>query len=263
MSFSLPSGEMRHRRDVTGGLPRAPAGRRAAKNATIRWRCAASGRRPRPAPRLSAICSGLLVQGITAVTASLPRRYLKKNCAQLVASKSPAHSGSFCPRAARKSRLRAKDSSVGGCRVDELAAACRQGLPHLGACLAARRIVADLEHLGSAEPDHRQILARMRDRPRDQPRRAGFLLPRAGSQAVAPNPALNPSTRRREAVKCRRTPHGPRRCGPQCGRRQPPPSARCRSHNCGSRARRRFRRRPRGRGSGGPSCPRLGRHWLS
>ena len=60
------------------------------------------GRRPLPALGLSAICFGLLVPRMTAVTAWLPRRYLTKNCAQLVASKSLAHSGSGRPGTARK-----------------------------------------------------------------------------------------------------------------------------------------------------------------
>src|SRR5215472_16846642 len=98
--------------DVYLDETRVEAQRSVSKNATIRCRCAASGRRPWPAPRLSAICWGLLVPGITAVTASLPRRYLRKNWPQLAASKSAAHSGSLCPRTARKSRLRANGRSV-------------------------------------------------------------------------------------------------------------------------------------------------------
>ena len=45
--------------------------------AAPRW--ATSGRRPRPAPRLSSMCSTLLVLGITAVTAPFPSRYFRKN----------------------------------------------------------------------------------------------------------------------------------------------------------------------------------------
>jgi Family of unknown function (DUF5681) len=100
-----------HRRDATVAAW-VDAQRRASKNATIRARCAASGSRPLPAPRLSAICCALLVPGITAVTASLPSRYLRKNWPQLAASKSAAHSGSLCPRTAPKSRLWSKGISV-------------------------------------------------------------------------------------------------------------------------------------------------------
>jgi len=45
---------------------------------------------------------------------------------------------------------------------------------HLGASLSTRGIVADIEDPGGAKPDHRQSLARVRDRARDQLRRAGL-----------------------------------------------------------------------------------------
>src|SRR6185312_16546266 len=61
--------------------------------AIMRARMAASGRRPRAAPRLSVMCSGLLVPGMTAVTVGLASRYLRKNCAQLLQSNSAAQSG--------------------------------------------------------------------------------------------------------------------------------------------------------------------------
>jgi len=105
---------------AAGGREMAPvrrcgrriAQRRPSKKATIRARCAASGRRPLPAPRLSAMCSRLPVPGITEVTASLARRYLRKNWPEVAASKSAAHPGNFCPRTTRKSRLRAKGRSA-------------------------------------------------------------------------------------------------------------------------------------------------------
>src|SRR6185312_14076419 len=56
----------------------------------MRARMAASGRRPRAAPRLSVMCSGLLVPGMTAVTVGLASRYLRKNCAQLFAEQRAA-----------------------------------------------------------------------------------------------------------------------------------------------------------------------------
>ena len=65
-------------------------------------------------------------------------------------------------------------AAIGGCRVDQGSATGHQGLQRFGAGLAVRGIVADLEHLRGAQPDPRQHFARMPDRPRDQPRRAGF-----------------------------------------------------------------------------------------
>src|SRR5262245_32240986 len=49
------------------------------------------------------MCTGFEVPGITAVTRSSPSRYLRKNCAQLLA-KSLAQSGTVLPRTARKRR---------------------------------------------------------------------------------------------------------------------------------------------------------------
>jgi hypothetical protein len=123
--------------------PRAQ--RRASKNATILCRCAASGSRPRPAQRLSAMCSGLLVPGITAVTASLPRRYLRKNWPQLAASKSAAHSSGFCPRSARKSRLRANGRSVN----------CGRGRDHPLLRRAVGERIIDLKKIRLLAPHHR------------------------------------------------------------------------------------------------------------
>ena len=82
---------------------RARSDYRLSRKATIRLRWSGSGRRPRMAPRLSAICAGSEVPGITAVTRSSPSRYLRKNCAQLLA-KSLAQSGTVLPRTARKRR---------------------------------------------------------------------------------------------------------------------------------------------------------------
>jgi len=133
-----------HRRD--GRARRGPrAQRRASKNATILCRCAASGSRPRPAQRLSAMCSGLLVPGITAVTASLPRRYLRKNWPQLAASKSAAHSSGFCPRSARKSRLRANGRSVN----------CGRGRDHPLLRRAVGERVINLKKVRLLAPHHR------------------------------------------------------------------------------------------------------------
>ena len=59
-------------------------------NCRICWRCPASGRRPYPAFKSSAMCCGFLVAGITQVIAGSPIRYLRKSCAQPAASNSAA-----------------------------------------------------------------------------------------------------------------------------------------------------------------------------
>src|ERR1700727_277276 len=59
------------------------------------------------APRLSAMCAGSEVPGMTAVTRSSPSRYLRKNCAQLPA-KPVAQSGIARPRTAWNRRPRPK-----------------------------------------------------------------------------------------------------------------------------------------------------------
>ncbi len=90
---------------------------------------------------------------------------------------------------------------VGGCCIDEFAAPCHQGLQHLGAGLSARGIVADIEDLGGAEPDHRQALARIRDRSCDQPRRAGLLLAQSRQPGRGGEPcasAQQPASRGRQ-----------------------------------------------------------------
>src|SRR5665213_1308777 len=76
----------------------------------LRW--LASGNRPRPALILSARCAGFVVPGITAVTASWPSRNFRKNCGQVVASKSRAHSGTLLPRTAENTELRPNGSAV-------------------------------------------------------------------------------------------------------------------------------------------------------
>src|SRR5688572_18462368 len=84
---------------VVGRGPRSgPASRefrqRAAGSASIvaiiRLRIAASGRRPRPPPRLSAIFFAWLVAGVTTVIAGWLATNLMKNCAHVVASNSLA-----------------------------------------------------------------------------------------------------------------------------------------------------------------------------
>ena len=80
-------------------------------NCTIRRRSSASGNRPRMAPRLSVICAGSAVPGMTAVTLGSPSRYLRKNCAQLPAN-AEAQSGSVLPRTARNNRPRPNGNAV-------------------------------------------------------------------------------------------------------------------------------------------------------
>src|ERR1700729_318234 len=82
------------------------ADHRLAKKSIIALRCLASGNGPRPALMLSARWAGLVVPGITAVTASWPSRNFKKNCGQVVASNSRAHSGTLLPRTAENTELR-------------------------------------------------------------------------------------------------------------------------------------------------------------
>ena len=83
--------------------------------------------------------------GITAVTASLPRRYLRKNWPQLAASKSAAHSSGFCPRSTRKSRLRANGRSVN----------CGRGQDHPLLRRAVGERIIDLKKIRLLAPHHR------------------------------------------------------------------------------------------------------------
>src|SRR5690349_4207171 len=63
-------------------------------NAVIRWRIFPSGSRPTPPAMLSSICCGLLVAGITQVTAGWATIHFRKNCAHDRQSISAAHGGS-------------------------------------------------------------------------------------------------------------------------------------------------------------------------
>src|SRR5690606_12764769 len=73
---------------------------------SIFLRCAASGKRPRPACWLSSRCATVVVPGIAAVTAGCEMMYFRKNCAHVVAPNSAAaHSGTALP-ATRGKKLR-------------------------------------------------------------------------------------------------------------------------------------------------------------
>ena len=115
----------------------------------MRWRWSGSGRRPRIAPRLSAMCAGSDVPGMTAVTRSSPSRYLRKNCAQL-AAKSCAQSGIV----------------LAAHRAEQPAAPERQGGQHAGLDLGRQRQdallrlavverIVDLHEIRLLAPEHR------------------------------------------------------------------------------------------------------------
>ena len=77
-------------------------------NAAMRFRVASFGNRPTPPPMLSSMCVALVVPTRATVTAGWPMTYLRKNCAQLFASNSAAHSGrGVLPTRAKRLRLMA------------------------------------------------------------------------------------------------------------------------------------------------------------
>src|SRR5688572_29133291 len=86
--LAAPHEDVTRRRCVGSGRYR-PAGR-ASMVAIMRLRMSASGSRPRPPPRLSAMFFAWLVAGVTTVTAGWLATNLMKNCAHVVASNSLA-----------------------------------------------------------------------------------------------------------------------------------------------------------------------------
>src|SRR6185312_4345425 len=79
------------------------------KCSAIFLRAAASGRTPKPAATLSAMCSGLPVPGIVQVIAGWPTIHLRKYWAQLAMPSSVAQGGSGLPRTRRNIAPSAKE----------------------------------------------------------------------------------------------------------------------------------------------------------
>lgn len=87
------------------GVPYRAAGGQESISSAMRFRVASSGSRPMPPPMLSSIGFAWFVPVRTTVTAGWRTRYLRKYCAHVLASNSPAHSGSGWVPARGKSVL--------------------------------------------------------------------------------------------------------------------------------------------------------------
>src|SRR5690606_18330457 len=87
--------------------PRCAAGS-ASTSSIMRWRVAASGRRPMAPPRLSRMWRAWLVAGVMTVTAGWAPTNLRETCAHDGASKSCAHSGTVRSPTRLQRRVRPK-----------------------------------------------------------------------------------------------------------------------------------------------------------
>jgi len=110
----------------------------------MRFRSSRFGSRPRIAPRLSVMCSGFDVPGITAVTRLSASKNLRKNSAQLCA-KSCAQSGIALPRTALNSRARPSGTAVNTAAGEALClplAKPREGLPRVAHVVQLEKVHA-------------------------------------------------------------------------------------------------------------------------
>ena len=82
------------------------------RTAAMRFRVASFGRRPMPPPMLSSMCAALVVPARATVTAGWLMTYLRKNCAQVLASNSAAHSGRGVVPTRSKSACRGRRGST-------------------------------------------------------------------------------------------------------------------------------------------------------
>src|SRR5438477_591304 len=146
-------------------------------NSSIRWRIFASGSRPTPPAKLSSICCGLLVAGITQVTAGWATIHFRKNCAHdphsnhgTLHHREPGFFA-FCPDlGGYKERIEqmqlcsqlahyALGAPVHRRRIDHPSAVLDQERKHFSQLRSVRWRKIDVKHAPCSKPDHRQLFA--------------------------------------------------------------------------------------------------------